>query len=262
MIVIGVTVLEMEESVKMDRKRRKMCVMVAFATVLLAGLLLAPARADSIVAVSIPENSMDGGCRPWSDGVWSASAPPYPLDIATGIGYLINPSYHIGDPYYDLVLHDNGYVGSYVPDPTQSIITYAFDEAVVVDQIEIIQHTNGITQIEGFVGNSLASMSSVGSVFGPSGDVTGVGALPEGGSQVFDFDNSTAGMYFQVVVTKTPLEGAYAIYRMFPSDMEGSRCYEAARESNDVAIPEPATLSLMGICLAGCVAAVRRRRKK
>jgi hypothetical protein len=54
----------------------------------------------------------------------------------------------------------------------------------VVDQIEIIQHQNGITKIEAFVGDSVGSLTSIGSIFGPDGDVTGSSVFTETQSSV------------------------------------------------------------------------------
>jgi hypothetical protein len=128
------------------------------------GVLLAPGRAGFadpvITAVGIPEDSIDAGGHPVTDDVWRVSVPPpYPLDTSTGVGYLLNPS-----ESNDYSLHDHVYAAPHVPDPNRAVVTYEFSEPAVVDQIEIVQHTNGITQIEGLVGNSVGSLVSIGSV--------------------------------------------------------------------------------------------------
>lgn len=197
---------------------------------LVAATLLTQAYALSIVGVSIPVGSMDASSHPLNDNVWSVSAPPFPLDVNTGIGFLINPV--LGGIFS---LHDHVYVSSNIPDPARAVVTYQFDEPVIVDQIDIIQHTNGITQIEGFVGNTVASLASVGTIFGPSGDVTGGGVFAEGQSYVFDFNNSQAGTFFQFVIRKTSLSNGYASYRAFPD-------FTTAPTT----VPEPSTMYLLG----------------
>ena len=186
---------------------------VALSIFLLAAIPLSSAYAANIVGVSIPVDSMDGFCHSTIDGVWSVSAPPFPLNINSGIGFLINPGFSL-DPA-DFTLHDHVYVATHMPDPNRAVVTYQFDEAVVVDKIEVVQHRNGISQIEGFVGDSLGSLTSIGAVFGPSGDTT----FPfyEGQRYVFDFDNARAGQFFQFVIRKTTLHDGYAMYRAYPT---------------------------------------------
>jgi len=168
-----------------------------------------------------------------NDNVWSVSAPPYPLDVTTGIGNLINPS------YAGFSMHDHVYIAPHIPDPTRAVVTYQFDAAAIVDQIEIIQHGNGISKIEALVGNSLGSMTSIGNIFGPSGDVMFAGAFSEGSSQVFDFDNTLAGSYVQFVVTKTNLSNGWGTDRAFLREDQGAR-YQPASEP--AAVPEASTM--------------------
>jgi hypothetical protein len=142
------------------------------------------------------------------------------LDVNIGIGFLINPAFSLGET---LTLHDHVYVAPQIPDPTRAVVTYQFDEPVVVDKIEVIQHTNGITQIEGFVGDALESLTSIGAVFGPSGDITGSFVFLEGQSYVFDFNSTQAGRFFQLVIRKTSLSDGYGSYRAYPLDSDGNR---------------------------------------
>lgn len=175
-----------------------------------------PLSAGEIVEISKPLNSNDGLSRPTSANAWSVSTPPYPFDIFSGIGYAVNPHYYGGAA--DFVFHDHVYASSNIPAPDRSVLTYTFDEETVVDQIEIIQHTNGISKIEGFVGNSPGSLMSI-------GEATSSLVYPyaEGASDVFDFDNSIGGTIFQFVVTETPLSDGFAAYRAFPRDASGQR---------------------------------------
>jgi len=213
------------------------------ACVLLAVCL--PVSAARIVSVSIPVGSMDGGCYPLDDGVWSVSAPPYPLATDDGIGFILNPT--VAGKFS---LHDHHYVASHVPDPNRAVVTYEFDGPAAVDQIEVRQHGNGITRIEGFVGDSLGSLTSVGSIFGPKGDVTGSGVFVEHQEYVFDFDNAQQGKFFQMVIRKTSLSNGYASYQVFPRDSDGVRFDP---------IPEPTALALLALGGPGLL--LRRRRR-
>ncbi|HWL93302.1 MAG TPA: thrombospondin type 3 repeat-containing protein, partial [Phycisphaerae bacterium] len=175
-----------------------------------------------VIGLSIPLNSMDDFCHPRDDGVWSLNTPSgATFNHSLGIGYLINPAYTSN--FTDFSLHDHVYTAANVPDPTRAVITYAFNVPVVVDQVEIIQHSNGISRIEGFVGDSLDSLTSIGSIFGPSGDVAGGGAFPEAGSQVFDFNNVIPGRYLRLIARKTPIPNGWASYRVFPRTADGVR---------------------------------------
>ena len=193
-----------------------------------------------VVGLGIPTNSMDAGCHPVEDGVWDIQGPP--VNINLGIGYLINPSYAAGNAN-DFTLHDHRYPTAHVPDPTRAVVTYRFDEPVYVQGVEIIQHSNGITQIEGFAGDSLAGLTSLGAVFGPRGDVTGSNVIPEGESNYFDFGNALiGGTYFQFIVRKTSKNDGWASYRAF---------------CEFVAVPEPVTLAVLAL---GAGLVLRKRR--
>ena len=175
---------------------------------------------------------------PVRDNVWSVTAPPYPLNVNLGIGYAINPDVPI--PYELFVFHDHDdlagqppvMLAPHIPDPERAVVTYTFNEPTVVDQLEIIQHQNGITQVEGFVGNSLDSLTSMGSIFGPDGDVMAPSYFDETQSYVFDFDNTTAGSIFQFVIRKTSFSEGYAAYRAFPRNTDSVR-YSAASVEDD-----------------------------
>jgi len=180
----------------------------------------------SITSLSIPAGSLDSGSHPLNDNVWSMSVPPYPLDVDMGIGNLVR------EPVTTeaFSLHDHGYIDPHIPNPTQAIVTYQFEQPTVIDQVEIIQHANGVSQIEGYVGDSVGSLTSIGSIFGPLGDVTGSNVFAEGSSYVFDFNNVTPGRVFQFVVRKTSLANGWALYRAFPRDADGNRLLGAALE--------------------------------
>lgn len=186
-------------------------------------------NAASIISVSIPDNSMDATCEPRNSGVWASS----PLNVNSGIGYWVNPNF--SGTY---VLHDHVYIADNIPDPSRSVVTYQFNEAVIVDQITIYQHTRGISQIEGFVGDSLSSMTSVGSVFSNRGDVTGWTVFSEWEATTFSFSNNTlGGTYFKMVVRKTPWVDGYAAYRGLINFTEAS------------SVPEPMTIYIFSLAV-------------
>ena len=222
-----------------------MNVRVICASLLVIAMSCGLVQAAAITSVSIPSGSMDSACHPVNDGVYSVAAPPYPLDVNTGIGNIINPA---GSGTFSL--HDHVYLSSYVPDPSRAVVTYEFNVPAVVDQVEIIQHRNGITRIQGFVGDSLGSLTSIGSVFGLAGDVMGANLLVEGQSHVFDFNNAAAGRYFQMVILKTSLHNGWASYEIYPRDANGQAF---------APIPEPASLALLA-CGGGLLLKRRRRR--
>ena len=209
----------------------------------------------TIVAISIPVNSSDGTSHPLSDNVWTVSVPPAPFDVATGIGFLINPTFAVpGSPINpnDITLHDHHYLSDNVPDPTRAVVTFKFNTPTIVKGIEIIQHQNGISQLEGFAGNDPNNLTSLGSIFGPDGDVTGFSVFTEFSSQVFDFGNTTSsGTYFQLMVRKTPHPSGWASYRIFPLDVNGVRIAPAI-------VPVPAAFLLLGSALGG-LGMMRRR---
>ncbi|MBN1435510.1 MAG: hypothetical protein JW936_00420 [Sedimentisphaerales bacterium] len=211
--------------------------LVFFGLVVLVVGLAGAVEAGMITEVSIPVNSMDSGCHPAWDNVWTVSSPPYPLDVATGIGWLVNDAPAVSQSY---TLHDHVYAASYVPDPARAVVTYRFDQATVVDQIQMIQHINGIWKIEGYVGNSVGSLASIGTATVPQ-------VTSELQASTFDFDNTVAGTYFRFVITGTDISNGYACYRAYPADSMGQRF---------APIPEPLSLSLLAF---GALTLLRRR---
>ena len=147
---------------------------------------------------------------PTYDAVSSVSDP---LNINLGIGLIVNPV-----PDY-FAKHDHDFVSPNIPNPAAAQVTYHFDTPTIVDSIRIIQHVNGVTRLEGFVGNSPDQLTSIGQVFGTKGDVTGGWSFTEFESDVFDFNSVMAGTYFRFVVTKTTLADGWALHRAIPIEM-------------------------------------------
>ena len=111
-----------------------------------------PAEAK-VVSVQAPPDSSDGNSWPVSEKWWKASFPIVnPLQV--GIGHIIEP---LG--FKDVIgsrfaMHDHHYVAPQVPDPNRACVTYTFDKPTEISEVKIIQHANGITKIEGFIGET------------------------------------------------------------------------------------------------------------
>ena len=94
----------------------------------------------------------------------------------------------------------------------------------------IVQHTNGIGQIEGFIGDDENNMHSLGhanSTLGPDLPLKW-NTFEEGYRDLFKFEKSGTGRVFKIVITKTPLPVGYAFYRAYPRNGD-HRSYEIAR---------------------------------
>lgn len=197
-----------------------------------------------VISVSIPDDSMALLCRPLFHDWWAVSAQQGSnLEAYFGIGAILNPVIFPGPPVeLNYCMHDNVMVSPNVPDPTRAVVTYEFTFPIVVSQLEIINHANGISRIEGFVGDSLNSLVSIGSVYGPLGDVPNAYQFPEQQPYVFVFNNSTPGKFFRFIVRKTSLDIGYAMYRAFPKGPSGLRLFGVATECNDNGIPDECEL--------------------
>ena len=179
----------------------------------------AEARLVAITGVITPHKSSDAGCWTYNQNNYAVTVQN---DRATfnwdlGAGNLVRT-----DNYDTFVMHDHQYSGSYAPRQDRAFVTYYFSNPALVTGVEIVQHTNGISQIEAFVGDTADRLSSIGKVFGPSGDVTGGSRLPERGSQMFKFDkNDKRGKVLRVYFRKTSLPNGYAVYRIIPHMKDG-----------------------------------------
>lgn len=113
-------------------------------------------------------------------GVWTAWVPPYPLATDSGIGRLLDRTNLATDlSRQTFTLHSHLYQEPFVPMPF-AMVTYGFDVPTVVGGLEVVQHMNGISQIEGFVGDTPEAMRSIGLAFSQRGDVSGGSAFDEG----------------------------------------------------------------------------------
>ncbi len=201
------------------------------------------AQVASIDSLEVSPGAIFNLGRVADSGVFRVSAPPYPLNVSLGIGWLVNPA-----PASAFVLHTPGGTAT---------VTYHFDRPATVDQLEIIEHFNGVSKVEGFVGNDLGSLVSIGDIYSQAGDVNEPDGFTDNTPYVFDFNNTTPGTYFRFVTTEIVLQSssAWAIYQAFPRTADGTRIEGAI-------VPEPRECALIaGLGLAG-FAMWRRRAAK
>jgi hypothetical protein len=183
-----------------------------------------------IVEVSVPPDSSDGPSWSSNQSVWTESFPISDVD-KIGIGYIVEPeAFHRSWSEADFVMHDHMYISPGVPDPKRANITYRFSKPAKIGEVLIVQHANGIGQIEGFVGNDERNMKSIGrasSTLGanlPAKD----GTFVDGYRDLFRFERTGEGKLFRIVITKTPLPNGYAFFRAYPRNID-HRAYDILR---------------------------------
>jgi hypothetical protein len=204
---------------------------VAGAPVLAASLPAIAADDPSIVSVSAPPNSSDLYAWSFDKGIYSITFPIKDAEHI-GIGYIVEPEpfHHNWSPMTDFVMHDHMYLAPGVPDPLRANITYRFDQPAKISEVLIVQHTNGIAQIEGFIGNDEKSLQSIGFANSTLGANLPLkeNTFAEGYRDVFKFGRTGEGKVFRIVITKTPLPNGYAVYRIYPRNSD-HRPYEVLR---------------------------------
>jgi hypothetical protein len=193
----------------------------------------APRRiaAPAIVSVSVPPDSSDLNSWSFDTGLYSTEFPIRDAEHI-GIGYIVEPEpFHHNWSPADFVMHDHMYVAPGVPDPRRANITYRFDQPATISEVLIVQHTNGIGQIEGFVGNDENSLRSLGTANSTLGANLPLkeNTFAEGYRDVFKFERAGEGQVFRIVITKTPLPNGYAFYRAYPRNAD-HKPYEVLRK--------------------------------
>jgi len=218
--------------------------LLIFCAVVMLGVSAVPAKAD-IIGISIPHGSTDYPSASIIHGIWGVGTLSYPSNpvgmVNAGIGKIIDIDHidHYG--HDDFCLHDHDYLSAHIPDPALAVVTYEFDVEVIVNSLDVRQHANGVTQIEGFVGNSLDSMTSIGTAWSNNrGNVTGSSRFAEFERDSFDFDSTLHGTYFQLVINKTSLYNGYALYRALPNV-----------EEYVVPVPGAVLLGILGLSAVG-----------
>ena len=183
-----------------------------------------------IMGVSVPPDSSDGPSWSYDTSLWSMEFPIRDVN-QIGIGYIVEPEpFHRTWSAADFVVHDHMYLAGGVPDPRRANITYHFSKPAKISEVLIIQHTNGIGQIEGFIGNDERNMRSIGHANSTLGANLPLkeNTFAEGYRDVFKFERGGEGKVFRIVITKTPLPNGYALYRAYPRNGDHSP-YEAYR---------------------------------
>lgn len=172
--------------------------------------------------LSVAGESQDAqGSHVADAGVWTAWVPPYPLATDSGIGRLLDRTNLAADlRRQTFTLHSHVYQQPHVPVP-YAMVTYGFDAPTVVGGLEVVQHMNGISQVEGFAGDTPETMRSIGLAFSQRGDVSGGSAFDEGEHSVFAFSHAPPARYFRFIIRKTRLADGYGIYRAYPRKPDG-----------------------------------------
>lgn len=177
-----------------------------------------------IQTIQIPANSCDADCMPLRHNNWQIDFPiTDPARI--GIGYLVEPAPFVFAPV-PFSMHDHHYSSNNTPDAARANVTYRFTTPAIVRDLVVVQHTNGITEIEGAVSDTGApgSWQSIGIaksrlVTDPATGATPVGAnmFIEGSTDMFVFPNPAAAKaYLRITIHKTPLANGWATYRIYP----------------------------------------------
>jgi hypothetical protein len=193
----------------------------------LAGAALSATAASIVQITSGPQDA------PHDLSLLTLTPPPGPLGAPQDPG--------------NFALHDHVYLSPQFPDPASAYVLFEFDQAVVVDSMMVVQHTNGVTFLQhsyGDVAGSLATGSL--SMSATYGDASGDGVMTEFTNDPFVFADGGSGRFHQFVVQKTSNPGGWATYRFYLD-------YHAA------AIPEAGTAPLFMLGLLALGLAARRR---
>lgn len=175
-----------------------------------------------ITRIAIPANSQDANCHAVRDQIWDYSFGPI-LPGNVGIGHLIEPL-----PYApawrqgtDFVLHDHQYAGN---QPTQARATIEIefsDASAKVSELLVVQHGNGITEIDVSVGANFGALTPLGtSVSTVAGAKIGAGVFVDGQLDLFPIPRPTAGKVMKLYIRQTSLPSGFACYRIYPRDMD------------------------------------------
>ncbi|EKX51148.1 hypothetical protein GUITHDRAFT_103068 [Guillardia theta CCMP2712] len=188
-------------------------------------------RAD-FLSVAVPPGSMDGECAVRSSGVsYVANRVSGGLDVNVGVGLLLNRYYKIAPG--DVALRDFTYTEKFLPNAARAQVIFTWDHAVLVSEVLLIMTSDGIVELEGFVGGNWnaevgeynAEEVNVGWVsIGRANGTAGAGPFVEGTRSYFRWPaNNQYGSMFRIVITRTWHEQGWAIYRSFPTWNSRSR---------------------------------------
>jgi hypothetical protein len=178
-----------------------------------------------IRSIEILQGSCDTPCYPRDQATWQEDFPVTdPARI--GIGYLVEPERFVWTPI-PYSLHDHEYSQPHIPNAARAAVIYEFTASTAIRDVVIIQHTNGVVEVEGFAGDNpdpngpwrsmgIAQSRLVGSA-------TGAGIFPEFARDVFEFRPAApiSGKCFRLVIRKTSLPNGWAMYRAYPRNKDG-----------------------------------------
>ncbi len=185
-----------------------------------------PTFGAKIVRVSVPPDSSDG---PTIAGKLNVAQFPVRDQRLIGIGFIVEPEsfiFRLGRG--EVVMHDHKYKdkAKAMPDPDRAQITYYFDKPARVSEVLVLQHANGVAEIEGWVGSRDGSgeLSSIGrarsSLWTGKEFPVGLNRFSEGFPDVFRFEAPGEGTVFRFVITRTSANDGFAFYRAYPRDTE------------------------------------------
>lgn len=128
------------------------------------------------------------------------------------------------DPKTPFSLHVRSQYNDYRPDPEHTTVTYIFEGPVEIADLEAIVHTNGITEIEGFSGDQVETLESIGRA---QGSAAGRDRpyTKDRSTEVFTFDpdKRRPGRVFRFVVRESVQAHSFANYQAFPRARDGRR---------------------------------------
>lgn len=178
-----------------------------------------------IKSIEIEQGSCTGPCYPLDQVTWQEDFPVTdPARI--GIGYLVEPERFVWTPI-PYSLHDHVYTQPHIPNAARAAVIYEFTASTTIKDVVVIQHTNGVVEVEGYAGErpdpngqwrslGIAQSRLVGSA-------TGVQIFPEFARDVFEFKPTAliSGECFKLVIRKTSLSNGWAMYRAYPRNKDG-----------------------------------------
>ncbi len=184
-----------------------------------------------LASVSVPADSQNGaGNRALVEQLWTAR---FPVGSRRGIGWLVNSDLPVrvagvSAEASEFALHvTGGYVAPHVPNPATATITFEFDRPAGIRAVEIVEHSNGISEIEVRTANSLADLEHHSTSLGVFTGSLGAGPFPEFATNRFPIlGGLTPRRYLRITVTRTALAQAFAAYRIFPYTWKGERVRE------------------------------------
>lgn len=184
-----------------------------------------------LASVAVPENSQNGtGNRPLTERLWMAR---FPAGASRGIGWLVSsnlPSVVAGSSANasEFTLHVTGsYRAPNIPDPAKASLTFEFDRPAAVRELEIIEHSNGIAELEVRVSDAVTELEQAATSLGRHTGSLGPGPFKEFATNHFQISGGLVPRKFlRVIVTRTPHASAFAAYRIFPRAWNGERVRE------------------------------------